>query len=336
MMPPTSWPSGRRRKVKSSLRHVLVAVEGEVEDRRVELAGGPGIRGDQVVADQRARLVDHLARRCAPGPRHSPNWAPTGSRTIAIRPWSSTSIGSTSRVPPASRARSAVRSQSVGRQVDVPEAPGVGLVHRRDRGDATAPQQAHRVPAGLLGADGELPAEHRAVEGQRAVEVGHAQVDPGRRPERLVGVDVHGDSSPRRPHRSAGHRHRGSQRGANAAAQRLRGGGGETRRRPPRRGRRPRSRRCPAPTQATTVASPARRWKNDCRTRQPTTARRCSTACSRTSQPLRTAKDRAPAAWPSDAYRPRPTGTPRTVRAIARGEHPPPARAWPWPRARRR
>ena len=36
------------------------------------------------------------------------------------------------------------------------------------------------------------------------------------------------------------------------------------------------------------MASPCRRWKNDCRTCQPTTARRCSTACSRTSQPLRT------------------------------------------------
>ena len=48
------------------------------------------------------------------------------------------------------------------------------------------------------------------------------------------------------------------------------------------------------------MARPARRWKKDCRTRQPTTARRCSTACSRTSQPLRTENDRGPAAWPSD------------------------------------
>ena len=63
------------------------------------------------------------------------------------------------------------------------------------------------------------------------------------------------------------------------------------------------------------MARPARRWKNDCCTCQPTTARRCSTACSRTSQPLRTLNDRCPVAWPSAAYRPRPSGTPSTVRA---------------------
>ena len=47
-----------------------------------------------------------------------------------------------------------------------------------------------------------------------------------------------------------------------------------------------------------TLASPARRWKNDCRTCQPTTARRCSITCSRTSQPLRTLNERVTCAVP--------------------------------------
>jgi hypothetical protein len=47
-----------------------------------------------------------------PRPSHRPDWAPTGSLAMAMRPWPGMSIGAITMPPPASVTRLAVTSQS--------------------------------------------------------------------------------------------------------------------------------------------------------------------------------------------------------------------------------
>ena len=215
----------------------------------------------------------------------------------------------------------------VGREVDVPEHPATGRASRRSRrrgGPAGGTSCTGRTPPGRR----RTPSRRRRRRTPGAIEVGHTQVDPGRRPERLVGVDVHGDSSPRRPDRSAGHRRSRESAVSELRGPALRRGRGERRRPRPRPCRRPRSRRCPAPTQAATVARPGPALEE----RLPHPPADDGAALQHrllADQPAAAHGERAAGRrrGRATAYRPRPSGTPsdREARARRRASHHQPA-----------
>ena len=168
---------------------VVVPVQREVEHRRVELPRRAGIRGHQVVAQQRVRLVHELAADVRPPLPQAE--LRTGRIPHHRHP---TLVGDVHRLHQQRAARvrgpSDRRIEIVGRQVDVPPELGRVLVGiRHQRGDLLAAEQTHRVPPVLLGTDVELPAEDRPVEGHRPVEIRDAQVDPGGGAEGLIRRD---------------------------------------------------------------------------------------------------------------------------------------------------
>src|ERR671910_67876 len=179
-------------------RHVLVAVEGEAEHGRIQRPRRVGVGGDEVVADQRPGHGHHLA---ADEPAALPE-AELGPHRV-LDDGHAALVGDVDRLhddgaagvgdPPD-------RGVAVaGGQVDVPPEQGglrVGVLGQG--GHPPAAQQALGVAHRLRWPDLEVPAEQGPVEAHRPLQVGDAEVDPGRGAVRLVlGDEAHRRSSGR-------------------------------------------------------------------------------------------------------------------------------------------